>query len=78
MICYIGWFLSLTTPAALLYAVRTAPYPSSLLLAGVIIGIFVGYLIYEHIATHVEISNKKFAEQILLGIFVLLVITTVF
>ncbi len=78
MIWYIGWFLSLVAPVALLYAIRTVPYPGSLLLAGAVIGVFVGYLIYEHVAAHAEIPNKTLAEQILLGIFVLLIITAVF
>lgn len=76
MIRYTGWVLAVATPLAILGSFQFVPHPLALVVGGAVIGIFVGYLIYEHTASRSDAPDRVVAEQVLLGMVVLAVLAT--
>jgi uncharacterized membrane protein required for colicin V production len=70
----VGWILVVVMAVAVYFGFRMVPSPGSLLIAGAAVGVFIGYLAYEHVAEREHIPNRTVAEQLLLGILVLVIL----
>lgn len=73
---YVGWLGAITLPVAVIAAQQYIPYPGSLLISLVAVGIFIGLVLYEQACHRGGVGRRTIIEQVATGILLLALLST--
>ncbi|MEX0748692.1 MAG: hypothetical protein WD467_03755 [Candidatus Saccharimonadales bacterium] len=68
---YFGWLLAVLTPVLLWLSWRYVPYPGSALAGVVVLGIYSGFILYEHARARKHLPPGTVSEQLALAALLL-------